>query len=164
MTSQAPRLLDALQAPVFLPSAIRHTGCELCEQAGGAMVALGNGWRLIRPVDADFPAFYRVVWQDHVAEFTDLDAPARRRCMEVVATVESVLRAELQPTKVNLASLGNVVPHLHWHLIARFAGDSHFPQPVWGLRQRETDPVALDRLRAALPQVDRALRQALAEG
>ena len=46
----------------------------------------------------------------------------------------------LQPAKVNLAALGNMVPHLHWHVIPRFADDSHFPQPVWGARQRPGAP------------------------
>ena len=57
--------------------------------------------------------------------------------MEVVATVERVLRDRLRPTKVNLASLGNVVPHLHWHVIARFDWDGYFPQSIWAARQRE---------------------------
>jgi diadenosine tetraphosphate (Ap4A) HIT family hydrolase len=41
---------------------------------------------------------------------------------------------------MNLASLGNVTPHLHWHVIPRFADDSHFPQPVWGAAQRPAEP------------------------
>ena len=68
------------------------------------------------------------------AEFTDLAPDERAECMDVVARVERVLREQLQPTKINLASLGNMVPHLHWHVIARFDWDSHFPQPVWAPR------------------------------
>jgi diadenosine tetraphosphate (Ap4A) HIT family hydrolase len=44
----------------------------------------------------------------------------------------------MAPDKINLASLGNVVPHLHWHVIPRFADDPHFPNPVWGVRQGST--------------------------
>ena len=51
--------------------------------------------------------------------------------MGVVAQVEQALRQHLQRTKINLAALGNLVPHLHWHVIARFDWDSHFPAPVW---------------------------------
>jgi diadenosine tetraphosphate (Ap4A) HIT family hydrolase len=69
-----------------------------------------------------------------------LAAPNRAHLMHVVYAVESALRARLTPTKMNLASLGNQTPHLHWHLIPRFADDSHFPQPVWGARQRDTVP------------------------
>jgi diadenosine tetraphosphate (Ap4A) HIT family hydrolase len=108
-----------------------HLGCALCETVGGVLVAEGARWRVIRAEDAAFPAFYRVVWTAHVAEFSALSAAHRVECMEVVCTVEQVLITALQPTKINLAALGNLVPHLHWHVIARFDWDSHFPQPIW---------------------------------
>ncbi len=105
--------------------------CPLCSDDGGALVWKGARVRVIRAEETGFPAFYRVVWNAHVAEFSDLDAPSRQHCMDVVTVVEQVLRTHLQPTKVNLAALGNMVPHLHWHVIARFPWDSHFPAPVW---------------------------------
>jgi diadenosine tetraphosphate (Ap4A) HIT family hydrolase len=46
--------------------------------------------------------------------------------------VEKTLRTLLNPIKVNIASFGNVVPHLHWHIIPRFEGDPHYPNPIWG--------------------------------
>lgn len=116
---------------------------------------------MIRVEDADFPAFYRVIWTAHVGEWTDLDEAQRRECLDVVAAVEGALRRTLAPTKINLASLGNVVPHLHWHVIARFAWDSHFPQPVWGVRQREVSGGAAVRLACSLPALDDAVRAAL---
>jgi diadenosine tetraphosphate (Ap4A) HIT family hydrolase len=63
-----------------------------------------------------------------------------------------MLRRLLQPTKVNLASLGNQVPHLHWHVIPRFADDAHFPDPVWAPRRRAgaAHPVDVDELRLLL--------------
>jgi diadenosine tetraphosphate (Ap4A) HIT family hydrolase len=135
--------------------------CELCDHPGGVPVVTAARWRVIRVADADFPAFYRVVWNTHVSEFTDLDEASRAECLGVVTAVERVLRDRLRPTKINLASLGNVVPHLHWHVIARFDWDSHFPQPVWGSRQREVAPVAVDRLAASLDDLDAAVREAL---
>jgi diadenosine tetraphosphate (Ap4A) HIT family hydrolase len=136
-------------------------GCELCEQPGGVPVASGLAWRVIRVADADFPAFYRVVWTAHVAEFTDLSASERATCMDVVARVEAVLRERLSPTKINLAAFGNMVPHLHWHVIARFDWDSHFPQPVWGTRQRDVAPPAASRLAVSLDVLDAAVRSAV---
>jgi len=106
-------------------------------------------WRVVRVADPDFPAFYRLIWNAHVAEFSDLDRAARQRCMEAVAAVEGALREALAPAKINLASLGNVVPHLHWHVIARFVWDSRFPQPVWAAARRSVEPPAEARL--ALP-------------
>ncbi len=74
--------------------------------------------------------------------------------MEVVCSVERTLIRCLRPTKVNLASLGNVVPHLHWHVTARFEADSHFPQPIWGAAQRHVkDPESL--LAVSLAELDR---------
>ena len=67
---------------------------------------------------------------------TDLTTPERTHLMNIVFAVEAALRALLAPDKMNIASLGNLVPHLHWHVIPRFAADSHYPQPVWGARQR----------------------------
>jgi diadenosine tetraphosphate (Ap4A) HIT family hydrolase len=125
---------------------------------------LANEWlRVVLVDDADFPGFARVIWNEHVREMTDLGAADRERLMRAVFAVEQAQREVLAPTKVNLASLGNVTPHLHWHVIPRFADDSHFPQPVWGARQRPAAPsldarrALLDRLRARIAeQVARA--------
>lgn len=115
----------------------RRTGCELCEQPGGVLVVRNTELRVVRVIDALHPGFYRVIWNDHMAEFSDLPQAERMRCMDAVALVESLMRMHLQPIKINLASLGNMVPHLHWHLIARYRDDPHFPQPIWGTQQRE---------------------------
>jgi diadenosine tetraphosphate (Ap4A) HIT family hydrolase len=98
--------------------------------------------------DPGYPGYFRVVWGEHVAEMSDLDARARRHLMDVVLAVESSLRALMNPDKINLASLGNKVPHLHWHVIARFADDPHFPEAIWSSEQRRA-PVR-DRLDCAV--------------
>jgi len=116
------------------------TGCALCESVGGVLIAQAPKWRLIRAEEAGFPAFYRVVWSEHVREFSDLDAADRALCLDAVVQVETLIRRHLSPTKVNLATLGNAVPHLHWHVIARFEWDSHFPGAVWAAAQRQPDP------------------------
>lgn len=136
--------------------------CPLCAGDGGLLVWRGARLRVIRAEEPGFPAFYRVIWNAHVAEFSVLDAGARQHCMDAVTVVEQVLREHLTPTKVNLAALGNMVPHLHWHVIARFGWDSHFPAPVWAAAQREGDRVQEDALRARLPWLDERLRDALA--
>ena len=136
--------------------------CPLCEELGGVLIATSPLWRVIRAEDAAFPAFYRVVWNEHVAEFSALSSAQRSVCMDVVCTVEKVLITALQPTKINLAALGNVVPHLHWHVIARFDADSHFPQPIWGVPQREAaDPERL--LSIELSKLDARMKVALHE-
>jgi diadenosine tetraphosphate (Ap4A) HIT family hydrolase len=133
----------------------RIAGCVLCETDGGAVVARTPLLRVIRAEeDQRFPAFYRVVWTDHAPEFTDLGPAERAHCLEVVALVEQALRRRLQPDKVNLAALGNAVPHLHWHVIARWQWDSHFPGSVWAAEQRTAPASRLAEVAGALSGVD----------
>ena len=136
--------------------------CPLCAEDGGAPTWRGQHLRVIRAQEAGFPAFYRVVWNAHVAEFSDLSAAERVHCMEAVALVEQALREHLAPTKVNIAALGNMVPHLHWHVIARFGWDSHFPSPVWAVAQRPSPAAQEDAVRALLPALEAALQARLA--
>lgn len=137
--------------------------CPLCAEDGGALIWRGERLRVIRAQEAGFPAFYRVVWNAHVAEFSDLSAAERAHCMESVTVVEQALREHLAPTKVNIAALGNMVPHLHWHVIGRFGWDSHFPSPVWAPAQRPSPAAQEDAVRALLPGLEAALRLRLAE-
>ena len=139
------------------------TPCPLCTGIGGALVFQGEKFRVIRADEAGFPAFYRVVWTAHVAEFSDLDDADRNLCMTVVTQVEQALREHLEPTKINLAALGNVVPHLHWHVIARFDWDTHFPAPVWATPKRAVDEVREQAVCARLPLVDHHLAVQLAQ-
>ena len=136
--------------------------CPLCATDGGALIWSGEKLRVIRAAEAGFPGFYRVVWNDHVAEFSDLSAPDRNLCMDAVAVVEQVLREQLSPTKINLAALGNMVAHLHWHVIARFDWDSHFPASVWAQALRPRDEAREAVIARQLPQVDGVLQKALA--
>ena len=105
--------------------------CELCETVGGELLWQGERLRIVYVNEAGYPGYCRVVWEAHVKEMTDLEEEDRAHLMDVVFAVESVLREQLEPIKVNLASLGNQVPHLHWHVVPRFADDPHFPQPIW---------------------------------
>ena len=131
--------------------------CPFCSSAGGEIVWEDGLCRVIRvggPEGEAFPGFCRVVWRGHVAEMTDLDLADRRHAMNVVFAVETALRALAAPDKINLAALGNMVPHLHWHVIPRWRDDRHFPEPVWGAVQRDAP-----RPRPAVD--DNTLRQAL---
>ena len=111
--------------------------CELCATDGGELLYRDAKLRIVLVNDADYPAFCRVIWNAHVREMTDLPAVDRYYLLNTVMQVEALLREVLRPDKINLASLGNVVPHLHWHVIPRFTDDWHFPAPVWATPQRE---------------------------
>lgn len=87
-----------------------------------------------------------------MSEMTDLSAPERARLMNAVFATEAVLREVLAPDKVNLASLGNVVPHLHWHVIPRYRDDPHFPSPIWAQRNIGANAIGGSEARAGAPK------------
>ena len=148
-------------APTLGTDASWSSTCPRCASDGGTLVWRGARLRVIHADEQGFPAFYRVVWNAHVAEFSDLTEDERLHCQQALVLVEQALRVHIQPAKINLASLGNMVPHLHWHVVARHTWDSHWPAPVWAAPQR---PRALEQeagLTAQLPALHAALRERL---
>lgn len=141
--------------------------CPLCQTAGGIVLWQGPQFRVIDAADAAYPGFTRVVWTKHVVEMTDLDAAEQNALMRAVLLVESIQRKLLQPHKINLAAFGNVVPHLHWHIIPRWNDDLHFPAPVWAAAPEHDVPAqaALEARKtsilARIPAYHAALQQAL---
>ena len=119
------------------PETMNTANCELCVSPGGEVLWDDGFARVVLVGDADHPGFCRVILNDHAKEMTDLAEADRARLMGIVYAVEGLLRELLAPEKINLASFGNVVPHLHWHVIPRFSDDPHFPNPVFGSRQRD---------------------------
>jgi diadenosine tetraphosphate (Ap4A) HIT family hydrolase len=116
--------------------------CELCETDGGRLIWRDRQCRVVQVDEPGYPGYCRVVWNSHVKEMTDLAAAERERLMQVVFALEAALRELLGPEKINLASFGNLTPHLHWHVIPRFRDDPHFPNPIWGAALRETSATA----------------------
>ena len=112
--------------------------CELCSALAESVIWRGQHCRVIYVEDANYPGFCRVIWNEHIKEMTDLSPQLRNEFMNTVFTVETAVREIMQPDKINLASLGNVTAHLHWHVIPRFIDDKHYPNPIWGKSLRET--------------------------
>jgi len=135
---------------------LREPGCELCDLAAPAVWA-GEKFSVIVVDDANYPGFCRVIWRDHVREMSDLSLDDRLLVNDAVFLVEQAVREVMQPLKVNVASLGNVVPHLHWHIIPRYADDAHFPAPVWAQALRATEPAILAARRALCDQLGAAI-------
>lgn len=134
------------EADAGIPLAGAVAECELCHAPGGEILWQDALCRVVSVDEADYPGFCRVILSRHVREMSDLSELEQIALMRVVIAVESCLRHLCQPDKINLASLGNVVPHLHWHVIPRWHDDRHFPAPIWGTPQR-TSP----RMRPPLP-------------
>ena len=128
--------------------------CELCAAVGETILWESPACRVVLVDDPDYPGFCRVVCTAHVREMTDLDPGERISLMNVVFAVEKVVRSLFAPDKMNLASLGNLTPHLHWHVIPRWNDDRHFPGPIWASPQRDVLPprpvVSADTMRVAL--------------
>jgi len=112
--------------------------CVLCEETGGVIVWSNLLARVVNVNDENHPGFCRVILQRHVREMTDLADSERSEFMHIVFAVEHVQRKLLSPEKINLACFGNMVAHVHWHVIPRFRSDPHFPNPVWGSRTAGT--------------------------
>lgn len=141
-----------------------NADCDLCTQPGGRTLYSDEQLRVVAVDEQDYPGYLRIVWNAHVRELSDLTEDERAYLLRALCAVEETQRRVLQPLKMNVASLGNMVPHLHWHLIPRYEDDAHFPQPVWGGRQRETAAELLAvrhaqavKLEAALPDVVAAI-------
>jgi diadenosine tetraphosphate (Ap4A) HIT family hydrolase len=130
--------------------------CELCALSVPAVYA-NDKFSVILVDDANYPGFCRVIWREHVREMSDLLHADRLLLNEAVNEVEQAVREVMAPTKINVASLGNVVPHLHWHVIPRYTDDAHFPAPVWAAAVRETSADVLEARRALLPQLASAI-------
>ena len=135
--------------------------CELCTGPGGRVIHDDGRLRVAVVDDPDYPGFMRVIWNAHVREMTDLSPVERDHFMQVVFAVEQTQRTVMRPGKMNIASLGNMTPHLHWHLIPRFEDDAHFPKPIWVERQRSPTAASLALRMGQLPALERAAVRAL---
>lgn len=116
-----------------------EAGCAFCRDAGGEVLFNDALCRVVLvggDEGAAFPGFCRVICNRHVREMSDLDTAEQRHLYDIVMAAERAVRAVQQPHKLNLASLGNVTPHVHWHVIPRWQDDSHFPGPIWGAALR----------------------------
>lgn len=121
-----------------------HQPCALCVASPHDILWQDDFCRIVLLNDADYPAYCRVELLAHVKEMTDLAPAQRARMMKVVFAVETALREIFNPDKINLASLGNKTPHLHWHVIPRFEKDKHFPNSHWGETMRDGQVTLLD--------------------
>ena len=136
--------------------------CELCNSKGGEVLCESEQFRVVLIDDANYPGFCRLIWREHQAEVTDLHELDRMLMMDVLWQIETVVRTVMQPKKINLASLGNMVPHLHWHVIPRYTDDAHFPAPVWAEAKRVPSPESLAARQEKLPLLRKKIQQRLA--
>ena len=88
--------------------------------------------------DSQVP-WLKIFTQEPFRELGDMPKDLRRRLWEVYDMVEFYMNFYYKPTKINMASFGNVLPRVHIHIMARFKEDNYFPNPVWGEKLRDTE-------------------------
>ncbi len=114
--------------------------CPLCKVDAVMTLWSDEQFRVIKVADPHLPGFVRLISQSHVAEISDLPAATQMQMFGLLVAIESAMRAMLTPDKINVASLGNQVPHLHWHIIPRWKDDVYFPDSIWSAPKRAADP------------------------
>jgi diadenosine tetraphosphate (Ap4A) HIT family hydrolase len=107
--------------------------------------------RLLVVNDANWPWLLLVPRRQGASEIIDLDEVERAQLMTEIARVARGLKEVTACDKLNVAALGNVVPQLHVHVIARRSGDAGWPKPIWGAAPPlPHDPRELDRFVTAI--------------
>jgi diadenosine tetraphosphate (Ap4A) HIT family hydrolase len=136
--------------------------CALCSEQVGTLIWRGDDCRVVLVDDPDLPGFCRVIWNRHIPEMTQLSYGERDLLMHLVFAVEGAVRSVMRPNKINLAALGNQVPHIHWHIIPRFEDDAFFPGSVWSSRLRDTADATLKLRHQQALELPQAIRAAIA--
>jgi len=88
-------------------------------------------------------------------EMSDVPDEIKRELYTLLDLIEKKMISYYHPTTINIASFGNYMPHLHWHIMARFENDSYFPEPMWGVKQRSAS--------LSLPSFERFLGELVGE-
>ncbi|OZA78360.1 HIT family protein [Polynucleobacter sp. 39-46-10] len=142
------------------------TNCVLCKEElkpeEGQLIWRGDDCRVILVNDPDLPGFCRVIWNHHVVEMTDLTHSEREHLMSLVFAVEEAVRYVMHPDKINVAALGNMVPHIHWHVIPRYKDDAFFPGSVWSVRAQQAPTENVTARKALVQDLPVAIRSAIA--
>lgn len=86
--------------------------------------------------DSEIP-WLKIFTQTDRKEFSECTPEEKSAIFEALDLIEKAMLAYFKPDKINIASFGNMLPRVHWHIMARFRDDDYFPEPMWGTRQRE---------------------------
>jgi len=81
--------------------------------------------------------WFIIFTKDPYKEMSDVPYPIRLEIYELLNKIELLMLDYYKPSKINIASFGNYMPKVHWHIMARFRNDNYFPEPMWGVKQRE---------------------------
>jgi len=102
------------------------------------MTILKNKYIDIQIEQSEIP-WLKIFTVTNYKELSQCDKNTKIQLFEALDIIEKVMIDYFQPEKINIASFGNYVPHVHFHIMARFKEDSYFPEPMWGKKQREAN-------------------------
>ena len=135
------------------------TPCPMCDRwqsdADLRIAELEHSYLLLNR-DQFFPGYCLLFTKQHQTELFLLDTAVRQGLMEEVSRVAQALSSCFQPDKLNYELLGNMVPHIHWHLVPRFRSDLLWPRPIWSEPHQERHLTA-DQYRQRCDQIRLAL-------
>ena len=137
--------------------------CVLCTPSAAhpeELIYSNPHLRIIFAAEPLYPCFVRVIWNTHAKEMTDLAEAERSILMRAVFRVETAMRSTIKPDKINIASFGNMVAHVHWHIVPRWCDDAHWPQPTWGMQQHAASDFNLDVALASKASLAAAIKKA----
>jgi diadenosine tetraphosphate (Ap4A) HIT family hydrolase len=141
------------------------TNCVLCKDElkpeEGQLIWRGDDCRIILVNDPELPGFCRIIWNLHVSEMTDLTYGEREHLMTLVFAVEEAVRYVMHPDKMNVAALGNMAPHIHWHVIPRYKDDAFFPGSVWSNKINKTPALILESRMEKVQDLPAAIRETI---
>ncbi len=136
--------------------------CPLCAAENERVIVANDSFRIIRVDDPEFPGYFRLIWQDHVKEVSDLNQEDWLIMWDALTRLEETIIDEMSPEKVNWAQFGTMVPHLHWHLIPRFCDDAAYPDSYWSPRRRKTNPKVLAEREQDAQRCEERIKKAFA--
>lgn len=106
--------------------------------------------------DQYFPGYTLLFTKTHATELFHLDRSVRTALMEEVSIVAQALYTTFTPDKINYELLGNMVPHIHWHIVPRYASERLWPRPIWA-EQHEELTLTPDEYRQRIDNIRGAL-------
>ena len=79
----------------------------------------------------------KIFTKDGASELSQCNSETKLEIFRLLDVIEKAMIKFYNPKKINIASFGNYLPKVHFHIMARFENDGYFPEPMWGDKQRE---------------------------
>ena len=116
------------------------TDCPMCrrwdDDSDLRIIELPHSYVILNR-DQYFPGYTLLFVKEHATELFHLDQNVRTALMEEISSVAQALYKTYTPAKINYELLGNMVPHIHWHIVPRFSSDPLWPRPIWAEAHEE---------------------------